>query len=740
ALHPHKTAGVEMVNLRQRLRWMTSVEPLATDILPASVQSFLESNPPRLVGRDFDVRPKLEPPSLFYQRHLDSRLVLRRVHVVPLETLLSHVIDLTLESLAGRGISLPRLGPDTPFDQCSSRDHTVSNNAQSVSQAYQDTTSWCASTLACSLLLHPRAQVWSDSSMNFGEFRKSGEYGKASLQCWALTISPSQLQFEALKKYIDTETCEIMDALHERYRPLAYWQTFFVDEEAKELLKDLDRIALDHVIEGSCRTLGFLEPTIGTFPVPLDAPETPWGSPVSSLIPELAPSKKLPKNNPKNGCGTRSLAAKNTHTTCHRGNLNINPTSKSGKGPRHDRIVWPEVWLGVQKLKLRDSFLLQAWAQSVEADTTFIIFHCGNFERIGFRHRETQTLLLTDLIDIPNCSNPPYGRLQAGLYLAILQDAISRLKQQQAIDNEKPKSRRRRREPEDVPTTTRYNTRSAVSKESDEARSFEVLKQHASKCPLALVTLRYGNYNSVSPSAFLRLGATEKTTYGPHEYISLVLTSEIGSGGVGTVYRAKLEAAIDGSLCESSVAVKLGFTKYHTERLLLENSAYGRLSKGGVTEGIPFVFGLFMDTESDVAALVMTYHGQSLRSIRPPGHRLEFPAEIQDAYVQTLRSIHRAGVCHGDIREENLMLIDYEKPAIVDFDHSRMSPNALEADREMETLLAVLTEVPSDVENQSSTSYEEDDFSDEESAVDNSEMQGDVPDKLEVKGGESEIT
>ncbi|KAG6835007.1 hypothetical protein H0H93_005667 [Arthromyces matolae] len=738
---------------------MTRVEPLATDILPASVQSFLESNPPRLVGRDFDVRPKLKPPSLFYQRHLDSRLVLRRVHAVPLETLLSRVVDLTLESLAGRGISLPGLGPHAAFDRYSCSNHKVSNDAQSISRAYRNTTSWCSSTLACTLLLHPRAQAWSDSSMMFGEFPQSGKSGTASLQCWALTIGPSQIHSEGLKKYIDTETCEIMDALHERYRPLAYWQTFFVDEEAKELLKDLDRTALDHAIEGSCRTLGFIEPSIATFPIPLDAPETPWGSPISSLIPELAPSKKLPKINTKNGCNTRSRAIKNTHTTRHRGNLNIHPASKSVERPGHDNIIWPDVQLGVQKLELRDSFLLQvcpfqrfshlieiqshhtqAWAQSVEADTTFIIFHCGNFERIGFRHRETQTLLITDLIDIPDCSNPPYGRLQGGLYLAILQDAISRLKQQQAIDKEKPKSRRRRREPEDVPTTTRYNTRSAVSKELNEARNLDVLKQHASKCPLALVTLRYGNYNSVSPSAFLRSGATEKTTYGPNEYFSLVLTSEIGSGGVGTVYRAKLEAVIDGSLCETLVAVKLGFTKYHTERLLLENSAYERLSKGGVTEGIPFVFGLFRDTESDVAALVMSYHGQCLRSIRPPGHRIVFPAEIQDAYVQTLRSIHRAGVCHGDIREENLMLMNYEKPAIVDFDHSRMSPSAIEAEQEMEILLAVLTEVPSDVENQSSTSYEEDESSDDDSAIDNSETQEEVPDKLRMKAGESEIT
>jgi ADP-heptose:LPS heptosyltransferase len=62
-------------------------------------------------------------------------------------------------------------------------------------------------------------------------------------------------------------------------------------------------------------------------------------------------------------------------------------------------------------------------------DATFIIFHCGDRERIGIRHRESQTLYLSGLIDTTACKDPTYGEIQVGLYLAIIQDALQRQKQ-----------------------------------------------------------------------------------------------------------------------------------------------------------------------------------------------------------------------------------------------------------------------------------------------------------------------
>jgi hypothetical protein len=59
-------------------------------------------------------------------------------------------------------------------------------------------------------------------------------------------------------------------------------------------------------------------------------------------------------------------------------------------------------------------------------DSTFIIFQCGKYERIGVRHRETGTLFLSNLIDVHSCRDPGYGKIQTGLYLLIIRDAMER--------------------------------------------------------------------------------------------------------------------------------------------------------------------------------------------------------------------------------------------------------------------------------------------------------------------------
>ena len=48
---------------------------------------------------------------------------------------------------------------------------------------------------------------------------------------------------------------------------------------------------------------------------------------------------------------------------------------------------------------------------------------------IGIRHRKTQTLFISHVIEPHSCSNPAYGKLQVGIYIAALQDTIDRAKQ-----------------------------------------------------------------------------------------------------------------------------------------------------------------------------------------------------------------------------------------------------------------------------------------------------------------------
>lgn len=80
----------------------------------------------------------------------------------------------------------------------------------------------------------------------------------------------------------------------------------------------------------------------------------------------------------------------------------------------------------------------QAWAQAVRVDGTIIILHSGNHELICVRHRKTQTLYVSDLIEPPTCRDPGYGKIQVGIYEAAIQDMMDRTKQR--LQRSQPKS------------------------------------------------------------------------------------------------------------------------------------------------------------------------------------------------------------------------------------------------------------------------------------------------------------
>ena len=58
-----------------------------------------------------------------------------------------------------------------------------------------------------------------------------------------------------------------------------------------------------------------------------------------------------------------------------------------------------------------------------------MVLHSGNHEIIGIRHRKTQTLYISHVIEPHSCSNPAYGKIQVGIYIAAIQDTIDRTMQ-----------------------------------------------------------------------------------------------------------------------------------------------------------------------------------------------------------------------------------------------------------------------------------------------------------------------
>ena len=58
-----------------------------------------------------------------------------------------------------------------------------------------------------------------------------------------------------------------------------------------------------------------------------------------------------------------------------------------------------------------------------------MVVHSGNHEIVGIRHRETQTLYISHVIEPHSCSNPAYGKIQVGIYISAIQETIDRTKQ-----------------------------------------------------------------------------------------------------------------------------------------------------------------------------------------------------------------------------------------------------------------------------------------------------------------------
>lgn len=92
-----------------------------------------------------------------------------------------------------------------------------------------------------------------------------------------------------------------------------------------------------------------------------------------------------------------------------------------------------------------------------------MIFHCGNSERIAFRHRGSQVLYISDLIDIPRCKDPGYGKIHIGLYMSIMHDVLDRTRQQSEQDHI-TKSKKRRRGDDARSNSKRPRTRALAAK------------------------------------------------------------------------------------------------------------------------------------------------------------------------------------------------------------------------------------------------------------------------------------
>ncbi|KAF8201907.1 hypothetical protein K438DRAFT_1758174 [Mycena galopus ATCC 62051] len=141
-------------------------------------------------------------------------------------------------------------------------------------------------------------------------------------------------------------------------------------------------------------------------------------------------------------------------------------------------------------------------ARAVEKDSTLIVFNCGNYERIGVRHRETQTLYLSDLIDVP-CKDPGDLKIQVGIY-KLTSDTISRAKdaERAPAPSEMSPHRGSRKRPSTLILTEGKAKHPKTAHEEDS--NDQTATSLAGKCSLTLLHLDYEFYHSPTPASFTR--------------------------------------------------------------------------------------------------------------------------------------------------------------------------------------------------------------------------------------------
>ncbi|KAF8074046.1 hypothetical protein FPV67DRAFT_783384 [Lyophyllum atratum] len=675
------------------LRGEIIMQRVGIDYINHELTLLMQWNPP-LQSPDLDpddprVCPSLTAPSIFYDKHLDGRLLLKRVQVIPLATDISRAVNVTSQSLIARKVPISSHRPRDSFPSQQFRSRYPSRvrikDAQSLAEAYQETTGLYSSVVSSMFLLHPRANGW-ESVMIWGCTgpANAGELDAFS-QNYGLMFIGGKRGEEKLQGYMDERTRETLRIVKRKYNGLAYWEVFAISKEAEDVLEGMEVAAwADSFPYQVCGTKGYAAPPNIHFNS-ADASMTGWGVSVSSLsnLPvanrtlstiatELAQRGKVPTPEKELIPLRRSSRLRRPIAT-RKGNAKGSSANagEAGEPPRNTGVSWPKVTVPARTItstkttasEMASSFLQRAWARSVEQNTTYTVFYCGNFERIGFRHRSSQTLFLSELIRVPECKNPGYGKIHMGLFISIVKDVMDRTELERQQDESPPfGGQKRRRGTGASAPNKRYKTRAMALKERSEAeermRNQEIVKQNARGRPLMLLELRYGVYNSPAPASLLRTHSIQKDTYGPEEYFSIVFTSRIAGGATGVAHGATLRLlAADGEVRCVDVVVKLSFKSAQKERLRHEYTIYEHLATRGV-KGIPFVYGLFEDVETDTMALVMSHVGTALKSLLPDdrSYGTTVSESAREAYLRVLGDIHEAGVRHRDIRPENLTL------------------------------------------------------------------------------------
>ncbi|KAG6815388.1 hypothetical protein H0H87_002331 [Tephrocybe sp. NHM501043] len=706
------------------------------DRLDAAFEAFLAFKPSSNPVNSYTY-PKLTSPLTFYDKHLDQRLSLRKLSLAPsLTSNLSEAARFAFTATKDDGTEqLPPVDEDFPILKAAKiSNDSLPADANLVGRKYQMETSFSVSVMASMLSLHPSSPTWTESLL-LKVCRPPRAYVYSALnESYVLEFlkpytpgggPPSSMIEKEAWNAMEMDTQEEVSKARERFRFLAVWQMFYIRREARRALKRMNSLlVLDPFPSPSCRTLTqTCVPSDGDLPLSPDAIGTAWGVSVATF----ADSGTTPlAGNATSTSISPDFIRRSARISAKVGNIvhrmipplqsrnsekhvdTKSPASRNTSDPQHFGH-WTEVTIPSRAESTCNDedmarlIVQHAWSRAVERDSTFIILHCGTYERIAFRHRSSGTLLLSDLIEVETCSNPAYGAIHVGLYISIIKDVLDRARQLIDAEAKVHPKKRKRQFVNTAGTRKRPKTRATVAlaekqRIANEA-NFNAVCTEITQRQLALIRIQHSHYNSSVPASFLRYrrAKNEKTVYKPEEYFCITLTASLGVGGTGDAHEGFIDlmGPEENTLSLSNIVVKFAFQSDERRRLRHEFKVYEHLKASRVT-GIPHHFGLFKDVEGDTLALVMTKAGTPLpnRKPQPPPDEYDpffsVSKSERDDFIKVLQSIHAAGVRHRDIRAPNLVVNDHGVVSIIDFDRATLNSREETMQREMNHLLSTL--------------------------------------------------
>ncbi|TFK71955.1 hypothetical protein BDN72DRAFT_957679 [Pluteus cervinus] len=619
-------------------------------------------------------------PFNFYDRHLDDALALKRV--VPLTALPKHLsqkVDHVFDDLKKHGLSpLPLNGYTRHYVASLEPPETSAERItmSTLADGYALSIGIFCPALASTWTIHPRTSTYKSAFVFDHHSSRIPKDVEGVYPFYSARLSPFHTLHNEILSSVDEQTKAALKGL--AGRDLFTCLFFPMSPDMDEVFAEMDQLSTSFP-SSAYTTTNFPTPPNPSMKVPpFDASSAPW------VLPKLPPVSQVKFPTTKN----RTVEPKRVETPW------FSSTITAG-GIVHN-----------------------AWHRAVQEDTTIIVFNCGNYERIGIRHRASQTLFLSDLIQVWDCKNPSYGRLHLGLFCSAISDTFDRFQQtyQQPLDNPIPPTLKRPREP-DEPHHSRRSTRiklmtrtSGIKRPTNRTKNSKRTAFLKALTPrtLALVSIKYQHFNSPVPAPCLRMGGMLspegvcgnvrrwKSSYEQSEQCSLTLLSDLSEGGTGRVHVARMEIVTeDGVSLTEDVVVKAAAEPSLQARVRQEYRVYRRLWEHGV-QRIPLVYGLYEDIDNMVTFLVLEKLEMSFRDREPineegGGVLLTGVSHAERSLcLKTVRAIHQAGVIHRDLRPDNILFAPDGKPMIVDFDRARRNPTPEQMKREIEDFRRLL--------------------------------------------------